>query len=77
LIKYSKILEDHQDNCEKSGKFVEAEMSKQRVAQLKKVEQEKLLSETKRTHEEQVEKKFNNLENIYGKRTKRRIRKIQ
>jgi hypothetical protein len=42
------------DKCEKSGKFVEAELAKQRVAQFKKVEQEKLLKETKRIHDEQV-----------------------
>jgi hypothetical protein len=29
-------------------------MAKQRVAQFKKLEEEKLLNETKRTHEEQV-----------------------
>ena len=49
-----KILEEHQDKCEKNGKFVEAEMAKQRVAQFKKLEEEKLLNETKRTHEEQA-----------------------
>ena len=53
-INFSKILEEHQDKCEKSGRFVEAEMAKQRVAQFKKLEEEKLLNETKRTHEEQV-----------------------
>jgi hypothetical protein len=57
IIKFSKILEEHQDKCEKSGRFVEAEMAKQRVAQFKKLEEEKLLNETKRTHEEQVRKK--------------------
>lgn len=50
----SKILEEHQDKCEKSGKFVEAEMAKQRVAQFKKIEEDKLLNETKRNHEDQV-----------------------
>jgi hypothetical protein len=54
MILYSKLLEEHQDKCEKSGKFVEAEMAKQRVTQFKKIEEEKLLSDTKRTHEEQV-----------------------
>ena len=47
-------MEEHQDKCEKSGRFVEAELAKNKVTQFKKVENEKLLNETKRTHEEQV-----------------------
>jgi hypothetical protein len=40
------------DKCEKSGKFVEAELSKQKIIQLKKVEEEKVLQESKMNHEE-------------------------
>jgi hypothetical protein len=47
-------LEDHQNTCEKEGKFVEAELAKQKVVQFKKVEYDKLLNETKRLHQEQV-----------------------
>lgn len=54
IIKFRKLLEDHQRKCEKTGKFIEAELAMNRVVQLKKVEEEKLLIETKRTHEEQV-----------------------
>jgi hypothetical protein len=42
------------NNCEKAGKFVEAEMAKQKVAQLRQVEKEKLLDQTKKLHMEQV-----------------------
>lgn len=42
------------EECVKKGKFVEAELAKQRVKHFKKVEQEKLINETKRTHDEQV-----------------------
>ena len=38
--------------CEKEGKFVEAEISKQRVSQLIKVKDDKMLEETKIKHEE-------------------------
>lgn len=32
---YSKVLEDHRVTCEREGKYVEAEMAKNRVAELK------------------------------------------
>ena len=32
---YSKILEDHRHTCEVEGKYVEAEMAKNRIAELK------------------------------------------
>jgi hypothetical protein len=35
-------------------KFVEAEMAKQRVAQLRKIEKEKVIQEKKNGHEESV-----------------------
>ena len=54
-VNISKILEDHQDKCEKQGKFVEAEMAKQKAAQFKKMEEEKLLNEAKARHAEQKE----------------------
>jgi hypothetical protein len=49
---FRSLLEEHMDKCEKSGKFVEAELAKQKVIQLKKVEEEKILQETKLNHEE-------------------------
>ena len=40
--------------CEQQGRFVEAEMAKQRVKQFKKIEQTKQIKETGHTHEEEV-----------------------
>ena len=31
----SKVLEDHRNTCEREGKYVEAEMAKNRIAELK------------------------------------------
>jgi hypothetical protein len=44
-------LEEHQANCEKDGKFVEAELTKQKILQLKKVEADKVMNEIKKRHE--------------------------
>lgn len=40
--------------CEKSMRFVEADMAKQRVAQLRKIEKEKVIQSRKTDHEETV-----------------------
>jgi hypothetical protein len=45
--KSRKLLEEHQTKCESGGRFVEAEMAKQRVNQFKKIENQKLLRELK------------------------------
>jgi hypothetical protein len=58
----SKLLEEHQAKCEEGGRFVEAEMAKQRVSQFKKIENQKLLKELKVNHEnrkKQLEEEFN------------------
>ena len=49
----SDLLEDHQNKCEVEGKFVEAEMSKQKLAQLKRIEEEKLRLELKEKQAEE------------------------
>lgn len=41
------MLEEHQSKCESGGRFVEAEMAKQRINQFKKIESQKLLRELK------------------------------
>ena len=46
------LLEEHQAVCVKSGKFVEAELAKQRVIQLKQIEKEKQLKDLKLRYEE-------------------------
>jgi hypothetical protein len=50
LKKIRKLLEEHQLKCEKAGKFVEAELAKQRVIQFKKLEEDKALMEIKKRH---------------------------
>lgn len=49
------LLEDHMNKCEKSGKFVEAELAKQRIIQLKKVEEDKIICEMKIKHEDYLQ----------------------
>ena len=34
-MNHSKVLEDHRNTCEREGKYVEAEMAKNRVTELK------------------------------------------
>lgn len=42
---YSKVLEDHRITCEKEGKYVEAEMAKNRVSELKQQDYDRRLQE--------------------------------
>jgi len=35
FLNYSKVLEDHRETCQREGKYVEAEMAKNRIAELK------------------------------------------
>jgi hypothetical protein len=41
-------MREHQMNCVKAGNFIEAELAKQRVIQLKKIKEKKEYNETKR-----------------------------
>lgn len=50
------MLEEHQLKCEQSGRFVEAEMARQKVLQFKNLEKEKMLQELKNHHNEQKNK---------------------
>lgn len=54
IREFIQILEEHQYKCEKNKKFVDAEIAKQKVAQLKQVEKEKILSDTKFRHQEEI-----------------------
>ena len=38
---YSELMEQHQLDCEASGNFIEAELARQRVLQLKKIKEKK------------------------------------
>ena len=45
---YIELMREHQLNCVKNGNFIEAELAKQRVIQLKKIQDKKQLTEAKR-----------------------------
>ena len=45
---YINLMREHQMNCVKAGNFIEAELAKQRVIQLKKIKEKKGYNETKR-----------------------------
>jgi len=49
-----KILEEHLLKCEQSGKFLEAEMAKQKISQLKAAESQKEIIQLKGLHEDEV-----------------------
>ena len=42
---YIELMKEHQMNCVKAGNFIEAELAKQRVIQLKKIPDKKLFKE--------------------------------
>ena len=42
---YIELMKEHQMNCVKAGNFIEAELAKQRVIQLKKIQDKKLFKE--------------------------------
>ena len=60
IEEYIELMKEHQMNCVKAGNFIEAELSKQRVIQLKKIQDKKLFKEAlKRQNVDK--KKFNGL----------------
>lgn len=42
---YSKVLEEHRHTCEVEGKYVEAEMAKNRISDLKQQDQQRKFEE--------------------------------
>ena len=48
IAEYIELMREHQLNCVKDGNFIEAELAKQRVIQLKKIQDKKDLIEAKR-----------------------------
>lgn len=54
IREFIQMLEEHQYKCEKERNFVNAEIAKQKVNQLKQVEKEKLLSDMKFQHQEEL-----------------------
>ena len=55
IAEYIELMHEHQMNCVKDGNFIEAELAKQRVIQLKKIQDKKQLIEAKRR--QKVDKK--------------------
>lgn len=49
---------EHQRNCEKSGRYVEAEMAKKRVLELKNKDDSKKKDHIKNKHANEVKKKY-------------------
>lgn len=42
---YSKVLDEHRQSCEQEGKYVEAEMAKNRIAELKEQDSQRKFEE--------------------------------
>ena len=63
---YIELMQEHQMNCVKIGNFIEAELAKQRVIQLKKIQEKKQYNEAKKR--QKVDKK--NFSNIKEKEVK-------
>ena len=60
IQEYIELMQEHQMNCVKIGNFIEAELAKQRVIQLKKIQEKKQYNEAKKR--QKVDKKnFSNL----------------
>ena len=55
IAEYIELMREHQLNCVKDGNFIEAELAKQRVIQLKKIQDKKQLIQTKKR--QKVDKK--------------------
>ena len=48
IEEYIELMQEHQMNCVKVGNFIEAELAKQRVIQLKKIQEKKQYEEAKK-----------------------------
>ena len=60
IQEYIELMREHQMNCVKAGNFIEAELAKQRVIQLKKIQEKKEYNEAIKRHGIE-RKKFNGL----------------
>ena len=55
VAEYIELMKEHQMNCVKAGNFIEAELAKQRVIQLQKIQDKKLFKEALK--KQNIEKK--------------------
>ena len=62
IEEYIELMKEHKINCVKAGNFIEAELAKQRVIQLKKILDKKLFKEALK-RQNIVKKKFNGVKN--------------
>ena len=77
-LQKSEILEDQLHRSDNQEKFADAQISKQRIEYLRKVEKEKVLQLKKSCHEEDVNNKvINKLANEIGNTAKRGVTEIQ
>ena len=60
IEEYIELMQEHQMNCVKVGNFIEAELAKQRVIQLKKIQEKKQYEEAKKRQTVDT-KNFNSL----------------
>lgn len=56
INEYIELMREHQMDCVKNGNFIEAELAKQRVIQLKKIQDKKELTEAKKR--QKIDKKI-------------------
>jgi len=54
IREFIQILEEHRIKCEESSKFIDAEIAKQKVTQLKHVEKERILNDLKFQHNDEL-----------------------
>ena len=59
VAEYIDLMKEHQMNCVKAGNFIEAELAKQRVIQLQKIQDKKLFKEALK--KQNIEKKNFNI----------------
>ena len=59
IQEYIELMKEHQMNCVKAGNFIEAELAKQRVIQLQKIQDKKLFKEALK--KQNIEKKNFNI----------------
>ena len=55
LICFSAAMEEHRSQCEKEGRYVEAEMAKNRIGELKEQHHSQQVEEMVFTHQQQRE----------------------
>ena len=66
INEYIELMREHQMDCVKNGNFIEAELAKQRVIQLKKIQDKKTFVEAKRKQKQEIKEKKKELDDKYA-----------